>query len=91
MFTLVIYDITEDDLREKVAQACKRYGLVRVQKSAFLGRIPSSLRKELIAVIKRLIDGTRDNVQVYVICEPDMSLRTELGKAFEGEESDLLV
>lgn len=87
----MIYDITEDDLRGKVAQACKRYGLVRVQKSAFLGRISSSLRKELITVLRRLIDGTDNNVQVYVICEPDMSLKTEIGKPFKGEESDLLV
>ncbi|MEM2883233.1 MAG: CRISPR-associated endonuclease Cas2 [Nitrososphaerales archaeon] len=50
MFTLVIYDISDDELRMKVAQACKRFGLVRVQKSAFSGRIRSSLRKELIAV-----------------------------------------
>ena len=91
MFTLVIYDISDDELRAKVAQACKRFGLVRVQRSAFSGRIRSSLRRELIAVLSSLVKDTEDNIQVYVVCEPDISLRVELGKPFKGEESDMLV
>jgi CRISPR-associated protein Cas2 len=91
MFTLVIYDITEDDLRNDVANACKRYGLVRVQKSAFLGNISSSLRKELIATLNEIIKSTENNIQVYVICRSDISLKVELGKPSRGEESEMLV
>ncbi|MCX8189558.1 MAG: CRISPR-associated endonuclease Cas2 [Nitrososphaeria archaeon] len=90
MFTLVIYDITEDDLRSDVANACKRYGLTRVQKSAFLGNISSALRKELIATLNQIIRDTENNIQVYVICRPDLSLKVELGKPFRGEESEML-
>jgi CRISPR-associated protein Cas2 len=91
MFTLVIYDITEDNLRTEVAQACKTHGLVRVQKSAFLGQISSSLRKELIAILKNIVEESKNNIQVYVICRPDISLKVELGKPFKGEESEMLV
>lgn len=91
MFTLVIYDISDDELRAKVAQACKRFGLVRVQRSAFSGRISSSLRKELIAVLSKMVEEGEDNIQVYVVCEPDYTLRVELGKPFKGEESEMLV
>ncbi|MBS7657685.1 CRISPR-associated endonuclease Cas2 [Candidatus Bathyarchaeota archaeon] len=91
MFTLVIYDITEDELRAKIAQVCKKHGLTRVQKSAFLGRIPSGLRKELIASFRRLIEGTENNIQVYVICRADISLKIELGKPYKGEESEMLI
>jgi len=91
MFTLVIYDITEDNLRTEVAQACKTHGLVRVQKSAFLGQISSSLRKELIAILKNIVEESNNNIQVYVICRPDISLKVELGKPFKGEESEMLV
>jgi len=45
MYTLVIYDITDDALRLKVAEVCKGFGLVRIQKSAFLGKIDSQRRK----------------------------------------------
>lgn len=91
LFTLIIYDISDDELRARVAQACKRFGLVRVQRSAFSGRIPSSLRKELVSVLSKMVEGSDDNIQVYVVCEPDISLRIELGKPFKGEESDMLV
>jgi CRISPR-associated protein Cas2 len=76
MFTLVIYDISEDDLRSKVANICKEYGLVRVQKSAFLGQISTSLRKELIALLDKIIKDTNNNIQIYVICRADISLKT---------------
>jgi CRISPR-associated protein Cas2 len=91
MFTLVIYDISEDDLRSKVANICKEYGLVRVQKSAFLGQISTSLRKELIALLDKIIKGTNNNIQIYVICRADISLKIELGKPFKEEESEMLV
>ncbi|MEM3404134.1 MAG: CRISPR-associated endonuclease Cas2 [Nitrososphaeria archaeon] len=91
MFTLVIYDITEDNLRTEAAQACKTFGLVRVQKSAFLGQISSSLRKELIATLRNIVEGSKNNIQVYIICRPDISLKVELGRPFKGEESEMLV
>lgn len=37
MLTWVIYDISENRIRSRVAKICKGYGLFRVQKSAFLG------------------------------------------------------
>ena len=35
--TILIYDIPDDRLRSKVADACLEYGLDRIQYSAFLG------------------------------------------------------
>ena len=37
MLVWVIYDISEDKVRNKISNICKGYGLYRVQKSAFLG------------------------------------------------------
>lgn len=92
MYTLVIYDIKDDLLRTKVAQTCKRYGLARVQKSAFLGIISSLQRKELVSKLETLIRNTEDNIQVYIICRADISMRIELGKPYRYvEESDFLV
>ncbi len=91
MFTLVIYDITENNLRLAAANACKKYGLIRVQKSAFLGEISNSLRKELAAALKEIVKNTENNIQIYVICRADLSHKIELGKPYKGEESDLLM
>lgn len=92
MHTLVIYDITDDNIRNRVSQICKAFGLSRVQKSAFLGILSSGERKELISMLKRTLSDSDGNIQIYVICRPDMALRVELGKPYKEEEGgDVLV
>jgi len=86
--TLVIYDISDDQRRLKVSEACKNFGLARIQRSAFLGSLTPARRKELIAVLRRLISEEEDNLQVFVICEPDLALRVVLGKEFREEEAE---
>jgi CRISPR-associated protein Cas2 len=91
MMTLVIYDISDDDVRNKIAGVCKRLGLCRIQKSAFLGEISSSRRKELAIKLKRSLRG-RGNIQIFVICKPDFALREIIGdKTREGEDGDILI
>ncbi len=91
MHTLVIYDITDDDIRNRVSQACKAFGLSRVQKSAFLGILSSGERKELISVLKKVLGDSEGNIQIYVICRPDMALRVEIGRPYREEEGGLLI
>lgn len=91
MYTLVIYDISDDKLRQEISNSCKRFGLIRVQKSAFLGAISSSARKDLIILLRKILGEENGNIQVYVICRPDLSLRVEIGKPFKEEESEMLV
>lgn len=92
LYTLVIYDISNNELRQKVANACKSFGLSRIQKSAFMGLIPSSIRKELIARLEALAkEEETSNIQVFVICNPDMALKIELGKPYEGEGEEFIV
>ena len=43
----VIYDISDDKTRSRVAKECKRYGLERVQKSVFLGKLKTNRFDEL--------------------------------------------
>lgn len=69
MITLVIYDISDDRTRLRVANLCKRFGLSRIQRSAFLGDITSSRRKELVKKLRRF--KGEGNIQVFVICKPD--------------------
>lgn len=40
MYVLVVYDITENDVRNRVADILRSFGLERIQKSVFLGRLP---------------------------------------------------
>ncbi|MCL5076339.1 MAG: CRISPR-associated endonuclease Cas2 [Chloroflexi bacterium] len=75
MTSLLIYDIPDDALRNKVADICLDYGLERIQYSAFLGEINHNRQEELLQKIKRKVGKKTANVQLFLICEKDLRLR----------------
>ncbi len=91
MHVLVIYDITPDNIRFKVASICKDFGLVRIQKSAFLGVMASERRKEMKVRLEKAIKRVKGNIQIFQIPEPYISLREIIGEIEKYEESEDLV
>ena len=91
MHILVIYDITPDNIRFKVANICKDFGLVRIQKSAFLGVLTSERRKELKIRLEKAIKGVKGNIQIFQIPEPYVSLREIIGEELSYEEEGTYV
>ena len=92
METLVIYDISDDSIRGEVAQICKRFGLSRIQKSAFMGRTTSFERKEMEALFRRVLGDENGNIQIFVICRADLALRRVIGKDYReyARDEDLI-
>ena len=88
--TLVIYDISDDKVRMKVSNICKRFGLSRIQRSAFLGEMTSSRRKDLIKKLKRILKGG-GNIQIFVICKPDLAVREIIGEGVDYEEERFVI
>jgi len=78
MQTLVIYDIPDDKIRNKVGEACKDYGLERIQYSAFLGDINHNRRGELKQRLRRTLGKHEGNIQIYPLCDKDIRLKTEI-------------
>jgi len=66
---LVMYDIENDRVRTRLANACLDYGLDRVQFSAFLGKINRNRRQELTLRIQAEIGDERARVRVIPITE----------------------
>lgn len=83
MLTWVVYDITDNKIRAKVAKACKEYGLYRVQKSVFLGRINNNQIDELAIRCKDIIEEGVDSVYVFPLCDDDFKKVKLLGQAFD--------
>ncbi len=83
MLTWVIYDIADDRRRSKAARACLQAGLIRVQKSVFLGTLADNERDELTVGLESLIDPGRDSVYVFPMCRPDFAKIALLGQAFD--------
>jgi CRISPR-associated protein Cas2 len=75
MRCLLIYDISHDGTRTKVADACLDYGLQRIQYSAFIGEISRIHQRELLLKIKRRIGKQNANVQVFPLDEKCWSNR----------------
>ncbi len=85
MMTWVVYDISNDRVRGRVAKMCKEYGLYRVQKSAFLGDLNKNETDELLLRCKDIVDGEDDSVYVFPMCVDDYRKVRIIGKAFDKE------
>ena len=79
----VIYDISDDKIRNRVSKLCKGAGLERVQKSAFLGKLPANRIDELALKCDELIDAETDSVFLFPLCREDFRRVKTLGLAFD--------
>lgn len=79
----VLYDISLDRARDKVAHLCKEAGLYRVQKSVFLGKIARNRLDELQLQIDDLKDEVTDSVYIFPMCEADFKKVRLMGQAFD--------
>ncbi|MEM4404459.1 MAG: CRISPR-associated endonuclease Cas2 [Nitrososphaerota archaeon] len=87
-YILVIYDISDDYTRGVMADALKRLGLTRVQRSAFIGPAVFSLISDVKNAARRIINVETDNVQIYPLTQASYNMRIVLGREF-GEEGEV--
>jgi CRISPR-associated protein Cas2 len=80
MHVLVIYDISSDRIRGKVATACEDYGLDRIQFSAFYGRLSRNLQEELMLKVKKLLGDGEGHIQLVAVPASEWDRRLEVGK-----------
>ena len=85
MLVWVIYDISSNKDRGKIAKACKEYGLIRVQYSVFFGDIPVQRMDELAEFSKDLVDLETDAVFLIPISENDFEKKIIIGKSFNED------
>lgn len=84
---IVVYDIENDAIRNKVAEACKDYGLERVQYSCFMGMLNRNMRSELFLKLKELLGERPGKIIVMPICASDMALKKDVVNISEEEYS----
>lgn len=78
MRCLLVYDISDDRLRSKVADVCQDYGLSRIQYSAFLGDISRNHQQELLLKVRRRLGKSEARVALFPVCETDFRCRIEV-------------
>lgn len=81
---LLIYDISHDGVRAKVADACLDYGLERIQYSAFMGILIKTHQRELWLQIKRRVGKHPAIVHLYPLDEKSWAGHYVLEQREEG-------
>lgn len=79
MKLFLIYDIKEDKSRTKVAEACKDYGLRRVQYSTFFGDLSRNRQEELMLRVRGIVKAAECYVLLLPTCERDLAAVLEAG------------
>jgi CRISPR-associated protein Cas2 len=85
MLTWVVYDISKDRTRTKIADRCLDHGLQRVQKSVFLGEVAPNRVEEIIQFSKELLNLETDAVYVFPMCRDDFAKVRIVGQGFDKE------
>jgi CRISPR-associated protein Cas2 len=69
MLHLVVYDITDDKLRTKLSKLLERFGLERVQYSAFRGDLNINDRDVLSKKVAKFIKDENDCIFIIPLCK----------------------
>ena len=91
MDTVIIYDITDNGLRARVARALLEYGCIRIQKSAFYGILNRNTREKLRLRLEKMMYGQEGNIQFYPLCSKCFALKDSIGEIYEIKEEDVTV
>ncbi|MCX8151396.1 MAG: CRISPR-associated endonuclease Cas2 [Candidatus Bathyarchaeota archaeon] len=77
---VVIYDVSDDNVRSQVAETLKDYGLQRIQYSGFMGDLRRDQLSSLLVDLKNLIGDLVENVQLFPMCDSCLRGKKEVGK-----------
>jgi len=81
MQTLVIYDVADVGLRNRVIEVLEDYGLERIQYSAFLGDLNYNRREEMYQRLEDTVADGAARVHVVTLCDRDYrSIREIIGR-----------
>jgi CRISPR-associated protein Cas2 len=82
---LVVYDVVNDRVRQRISDACLDFGLERFQFSAFSGRLDATRRRELFLRLKELLGSTPGRILVQPISNDDLDKRLIFQQQAEDE------
>lgn len=88
MNLLLLYDITHDGTRTKIADTCMDYGLDRIQYSAFSGRLSRNHQEELMLKVTALLGKKAGRIQLIPISVDDWNRRMEIDNGMITETDD---
>lgn len=83
MFIWVVYDIKTNKNRNRIIKQCKKYGLYRVQKSVFFGRLERVDLEGLKLVVRYIIKDKEDSVYIFPMSKKNLDEARFIGLSFD--------
>lgn len=80
MRVIVAYDIIKNKIRNEIIDILFENGLIRIQKSVFLGEIKKKRLKNIVKKVENIIDYNEDSIYFFKICEKDFNKIAYFGK-----------
>ena len=80
MLYVIIYDVSDDNLRTLVSEILKDYGLRRIQYSGFVGDLRRDEVNSLLVELRNLIKDLVENVQLFPMCDSCLEGKEIVGK-----------
>ena len=84
MRVLVVYDVSDDYKRARLAKTLQRYGLARIQRSAFTGELQGARLRDLARSIRGLIDPETDVIHIVRVDEAEWRRAIVMGRPWGG-------
>lgn len=69
MYILVVYDISGNGARQRLASYLKSRGFTRIQRSAFIGRPLPSVARDVERVLPSFISSKADVIHLFPLLE----------------------
>jgi CRISPR-associated protein Cas2 len=90
----IVYDITQNRRRQRIVRACRDFGLIRAQKSVFVGIVDDSRLESFFARLRSEMDENEDSVFVLPTDKRLIEEGKYFGKGFDKalamRETDIL-
>ncbi len=78
MQVVLVYDISDNRIRTKIADICADYGLERIQYSAFSGDLRRVHQEEMMIKMRKRLGKREGKIQLFPCCEKDWQARLEV-------------
>ena len=85
MHYVLVYDVSDDDTRDKIRELLKDYGAKRIQYSAFEADLEEPTLIELLQRAKRLLRGSDGALIAIPLCSRDLEKTVTIGEEKDEE------
>lgn len=85
MYYLICFDISDDRLRRNAGKKCKQAGLLRIQRSVFIGHSQPHLIGEVRDYLLPLLDAHTDSLAIQPLDRPAYRQLSFYGKKYNKQ------